>query len=876
MKHQYTPDELVRITATPLTMGVALGHEFPDGEYVAYPWLRYVEQQVLAAMFRPGNEIIIISIPFQTGKDLAVATDILTANRGWTTMGEIEVGDLVYAPDGSTTRVTQVHPIAWSPNGCYRVATTDGRSVIAGGEHLWRVEPRDAKPRLMTTAELADYKLSAEYEVTTDGKKYHTKHYRLRLPATPLIDSPEVALPLDPYTLGVWLGDGTSESGQLSLNGDDHPHIAALIDGTMTEHRYGTANCVTGAVRLSGGQALRKELAALGLLGNKHIPDVYLSAGTDQRLALFRGLMDTDGYAGGGKAVELTFSDEKLATSAYHLALSLGYRANIAESEARLNGRYISQRWRITFTVMPDDPNPFALPRKANAVKRGLHKQTASIASVERTEDTWTRCITVDREDGMFLAGRHLIPTHNSSYFSLLLPSWYLGRYPNRTWLNISYNDDRAKAWGRSSRNLLRQHGHPFFGVTVDVESDSAGEWHFRDQPGGMISSGIRSTVNGVTANMVSLDDTLKNMEEANSPQVKRRNMDEFDSVIMGRFQSNPNAPTKGLIVNTRLVEDDVGGELLARAAQPGYDGFPVTLINIKAIAEPDPEEAASMTDEELDAWRDCLGRRVGEPLVSRHTPEYYRTRKASMPPGMWMSQYQGIPTYSAASMFPEENWRFWVDPDTHHDKLADDEWLPQLTRQVRVWDLASSEGSGDWTVGTLLGRDQQGRVFVIDRQRFQHAPGEVERLIKATAERDGYGVSIRIERERSGAGITVVDHYKRELLGFDIDGVKAEGDKESRATPYSILQNGQKVHLPRHADWVDGWVREHAQMDGKGKRPKHDDQIDTAAYGVRFLIGGGESMIWDATGLGSGSTENMSTDDILEVELIKMQLGIR
>ena len=873
MKRTYTQDELVRMTATPLTMGVALGHEFPDGEYVAYPWLRYVEQQILAAMFRPGNEIIIISVPFQVGKAESVDEPILTANRGWVTMGEIVAGDQVYGPDGQPTMVTVAHPVIWSDD-CYEVTTTDGRSVVVNGDHEWLIEFRDAKPRVMTTSELSRARLCGEYPRMTDGKEYTTKLYRYGLPVTAPIESPDVDLPIDPYLLGVWLGDGVSKSGELTLNEGDQPDIAARINGTMTEHPRPDHHVIVGSVTTQG-RPLVSILKEQGLFGNKHIPDSYKIAGTTQRLELLRGLMDTDGHASSKRSVlELCFTNERLATDAYHLVKSLGYNATFREDEAKIDGRFISQRYRIFFTAFKGEANPFALPRKANAVKFGGKKRRCSVASVERVPGRFVRCITVARSDGLFVTGRTFIPTHNSSYFSLLLPSWYLGRYPTRTWLNISYNDDRAKAWGRAARNLLRQHGPTFFGVTVDVESDSAGEWHFRGQQDGMISSGIRSTVNGVTANMVSLDDTLKNMEEANSPQVKRRNMDEFDSVIMGRFQSNPNAPTKGLIVNTRLVEDDVGGELLARAAQPGYDGFPVTLINIKAIAEPDPEEAAAMTDEELDAWRDVLGRKIGEPLVSRHTPEYYQTRKRSMPIGMWMSQYQGIPTFSAASMFPEENWRYWVDPDAHNVKADDDAWLPALTRQVRVWDLASSEGSGDWTVGTLLGRDRDGRVFVLGRERFQHAPGEVERRIKETAERDGYEVSIRIERERSGAGITVVDHYKRELLGFDVDGVKAEGDKESRATPYSILQNGNKVYLPRHADWVDGWVREHAQMDGKGKRPKHDDQIDTAAYGVRFLIGGGESMIWDATGLGS-NTENMTTDDILEVELIKMQLGI-
>src|SRR5690606_12645206 len=159
--------------------------------------------------------------------------------------------------------------------------------------------------------------------------------------------------------------------------------------------------------------------------------------------------------------------------------------------------------------------------------------------------------------------------------------------------------------------------------------------------------------VNGVTAHVIVIDDHLKSMEEANSPQVKSRNMDEFDSVIMGRFQSNPTAPTKCLIINTRMVEDDIGGTLLERASQPGYEGFPVRLITIKAIAEPDRHDLAEMSDDELAEWRDALGRRYGETLESRHTSEFYHLRRKSLPPGMWSAMYQGLPTFSAGGMFP-------------------------------------------------------------------------------------------------------------------------------------------------------------------------------------------------------------------------------
>ena len=102
---------------------------------------------------------------------------------------------------------------------------------------------------------------------------------------------------------------------------------------------------------------------------------------------------------------------------------------------------------------------------------------------------------------------------------------------------------------------------------------------------------------------------------------------------------------------------------------------------------------------------------------------------------------------------------------------------------------------------------------------------------------------------------------------------MKAEGDKESRATPASIEQNKGNVYLPRHAWWLNEWTKEHSQMDGKGKRPKHDDQIDTFAYAMRFLIQNGDSAIWDLSALGTG--DSLTNEEKLEALLVRQALGL-
>lgn len=895
----YTAEDLARITATPLTLGVALGDEFPDGKYTAYPWLRYVEQQVLAALYRPGNEIIIVSIPFQTGKAETLDTPIPTPS-GWTTMGEVAVGDEVIGADGRPCRVEWVSDVQWKP--IHRVAFDDGSTINASPDHQWTTFDKRERESYL------DHRKRYGHPQTYDGawwdwaspgsgrgndvKQPHvrttaellasqqTKHGEANhgIPNTHPLDLPERSLPIDPWVLGYWLGNGARGSGAITTGGRNGRSDLEFVHPRTGGNPY-SVGTNRATITVPG---LITKLKALGIEQSKTVPPAYMRASIRQRLELLRGLMDSDGTpenTGRGPSGRVSFSskDEHLTRAVGELAVSLGAKVHYDDKRAKIGDVDYGPSYRVSFTP---PFCPFTLPRKAErwadpeVAGRGLNRNHRLITSIENTGVLAPmKCIGVSGPGSLFLCGEQMVPTHNSSYFSLLFPSWYLGRYPNRTWLNISYNDDRAKAWGRASRNLLRRHGPKLFGVNVDIESDSAGEWHFAAHQGGMISSGIRSTVNGVTAHVISLDDTLKGMEEANSPPVKRRNMDEFDSVIMGRCQSNPIAPTKIFIINTRLVEDDLGGELLDRARQPGYEGFPVTLINIKAIAEPDPEDMAGMTDEDLAEWRDCLGRSFGEPLECRHTAEFFRLRQASMPAGMWMAQYQGIPTFSEASMFPEHHWRYWVH-DEVGEKLPEDTFLPRrLAKRVRVWDLAASEGGGDWTVGTLVGLADDGRVFILERERFQHAPGGVEERVKLMAEQDGYEVAIRIEQERQGSGITTVDHYKRELVGYDIDGIKAEGVKESRATPYSILQNANKVYLPRHADWTAAWIKEHAQMDGKGKRPKHDDQIDTAAYAVKFLVGAGQTMIFDPNAIGT-NRQDLTDDEIMDAMLVRQMLG--
>lgn len=158
------------------------------------------------------------------------------------------------------------------------------------------------------------------------------------------------------------------------------------------------------------------------------------------------------------------------------------------------------------------------------------------------------------------------------------------------------------------------------------------------------------------------------------------------------------------------------------------------------------------------------------------------------------------------------------------------------IAQFVRFWDMAASERKGaDWTVGTLVGLTDNGTIAICDVVRVQKHPNITEKILFNTAVADGLDVSIRSEMEPGSSGMTVVDHYRRNVFpGFNYDGIRATGSKEGRATAYSSYVKGKKVQVVK-AKWNREWLNEHEQFPNGA----HDDQVDSAASGFNFLMFG-------------------------------------
>lgn len=379
----------------------------PTPVQVAYfiaPIFGWVHENSEGVMVRVIQEAY-IEMPRKSAKALALGTELLTPN-GWVKIDDIKAGDSVPAPDGTWALVTDTSEV-FEDRELYRVTTSDGRTLDADAEHLWTIRDR-ARRRLSETLTTAD--------LLTRGTTYGSRGTnRFVLPRQHAIQIGDHAS-WEPYLVGYWLGDGFSSGARLAVGDEDLYHITKMI---RTGYRVQEAS---GCWRVSV-PALLPKLKKFNLIGNKHIPDEYMMSSIDSRLELLRGLMDSDGTIGtdGKNKVSFTSTNKTLVTQVRDLVRSLGWKAGIDTGPAKIDGRTVGSYWRCSWVVCSSDPNPFKISRKANRVS--MHKAddrrfTVTIKSIEPIGRGDSRCIKIDREDGLFLAGKDLVVTHNTTLAS--------------------------------------------------------------------------------------------------------------------------------------------------------------------------------------------------------------------------------------------------------------------------------------------------------------------------------------------------------------------------------------------------------------------------------------------------------------------------
>lgn len=340
-------------------------------------------------------------------KGLDINVPILTDN-GWKTMGTIEVGDIVYDKDGKKCKV--LHTSEVHHRKCYEITFNNKDKIIADNEHRWLItfgdNTRGFKNDVMTTEEIHSY-----LQQFKSGKISPHKIPKI-YNAKPIVND-NIQLPIDPYVLGCWLSDGHKSDGKIT-NKDDE--IWNEIEKRGYELGKDVSQGGAGKDKTRTIFGLSIELRKIGLLGNKHIPDIYLNASFEQRLDLLRGLMDTDGYYNKARnCFVMSTTQEWKARATKIIASSLGFKTTTIKSSGKCNNCKNKKEFNKIDIAFTGDINPFLIKHTSiEHTKNNTHK-FRNIVSVKEVDTIPTRCIEVDSPTHTFLCGENFLVTHNTN-----------------------------------------------------------------------------------------------------------------------------------------------------------------------------------------------------------------------------------------------------------------------------------------------------------------------------------------------------------------------------------------------------------------------------------------------------------------------------
>lgn len=567
---------------SPAATAVTLSREDPV-PFLPYRHQLFVSTQIRNAVIGTGPRFLIINEPPQFGKEIAHADPIFTP-KGWRTHGELESGDTVFGRNGE-----QVKVLATSPEviGDCEVEFTDGSVIHCHENHEWVVFDR-RNDRLISR--VYETKRMFGKEWLGDRKRGGRGRFQVDPNVSLELDG-RSDLALDPYSLGVWLGDGTWNKYSIDCAASDHSIIAKIESlGHLRTWTY--VHPDTGVVR-SQFASWKEPLLKLGLLKqNKFIPGEYLLANKKQRLELLAGLVDTDGYVHQGNG-RITFSNtnKRIIDAVAVLVRSLGWRISISEVEPVLSSSGIQGQlmvYQLCFNPTCDIPT--VLDRKRINVKDPMVRRR-SIVEIRKCEPRPGKCIQV--EGGVYLVGETMIPTHNSTLGSKWTPLWFLENFPHKKVMVCGYGTQFASEFGAWTRNTVAAHKGT---LSFELSEDSKAKDRWNTNMGGsMTSAGIGGQITGKGADLLVIDDPIKNSEEALSIGHREKVWRWWQTTASSRISKNAVV----LVILTRWHEDDLAGRLTSREFNPEYcDKF--HKIVLPAIC---------------DSTDDPLGRALGESL---------------------------------------------------------------------------------------------------------------------------------------------------------------------------------------------------------------------------------------------------------------------
>lgn len=377
--------------------------------------------QLETAEFIVKNEKVLITSDAGLGKAQPIDELILTPN-GWIKIGDISPGDLVYNDDGAEIEVLSVHPQGIRP--IYEVTFTDGSSTRCDLDHLWVVHSdndimRSNPWRTLSLREILDL-----------GIRTPAGRLKWRIPMCDPVQHSHKKYDIDPYILGILLGDGSFRlQHQITFTTADLDIVNNItkrlpdgmkvvkVKGTKYDYRISNIN----PIHKLNSNIIIKSLKEMNLWGHlshdKFIPKQYLIGSVEQRLDLLHGLMDSDGYASKDNLSEFYSSSPKLILGVQELVTSLGGTAKKHKKQTYYTHLEEKRKGRPSerlLVVLPNMMNPFSIKRKQKLVaKKRRLEPYRKIASVNYVNDAEAVCIKVNAINSLYLTKDHIV-THNT------------------------------------------------------------------------------------------------------------------------------------------------------------------------------------------------------------------------------------------------------------------------------------------------------------------------------------------------------------------------------------------------------------------------------------------------------------------------------
>lgn len=439
-------------------------------------------------------------------------------------------------------------------------------------------------------------------------------------------------------------------------------------------------------------------------------------------------------------------------------------------------------------------------------------------------------------------------PRHGKSErTSRFCPGWFLGNWPDKRVILCSYAADFAAEWGRKARDLLEERGRDIFGIGIRPDSSAADRWDIEGHDGGMRTAGVGGPITGKGADLLIVDDPIKNAEEANSPTIREKHKDWWRTTAYTRLEPGSAA----IVMCTRWHEDDLPGWLIKEGLT---NGEPWTVLNLPGLAEEN----------------DPLGRRPGEALWPERCPvPRLNAIQKVVGPYWFAAMFQGGPRPAEGNRF-KRPWFRYFKRDAVEDLyvlLNRDGSRYQTVkvsdcRHFATADLAfSKRKSADFTALGVWAVTPDSDLLLVE---VIH-----DRLSEPEFLRAARGVFLRyrldyLAVEAVGAQLGVVQMLRVGGLGDDgayyyglpVRAINVSTDKVTRAGTAIVRMEAGQVFLPLGAPWLDRYETELLGFD----TAPHDDLVDMTSIAA--------TEVFYTGGSGKSSEDQQAFDDAIRKEL--------